>query len=180
MCGLQPVHPAENSNYLDGTHGLKYAASQLNLQVRPSGVAGNKRARHLPRHEQGALNTRAARRIPRRAQKAKSALQNRLLPRPSLVRGWTREPAAGWARRGALHLNDPPCTFSVLNSRCSCPDAELSPPPGYPDNAAKRGYNAQVKQFRGSGDTEGSTGTDTAEWMRFSSDIHEELLYVLY
>ena len=162
MCGLQPAHPAENSNYSDGTHELKYAALQLGLQVQSSSVAGNKRARHALRHEQGALNTRAARCIPRRVQNAKFALQNRLLPRPGLVRGWTWEPAAGWARRGALHLNGQPCTFSVLNFGRSCPDAERPPPPGYPDNVAKRGYSAQVKQFRGPGETEVSTGTDTA------------------
>lgn len=94
----------------------------------------------MPGHEQGALNTRAAMRIPRRVQNAKSALQSRLLPRPGLVRGWAWEPAPGWARRGALHLNGQPCTFLVLNFRRSCPDAELSPPPECPDNAAKRGH----------------------------------------
>ena len=52
------------------------------------------------------------------------------------MRRWTWEPAPSWARRGALHLNGQPCTFLVLNFRRSCPDAELSPPPGYPDNVA--------------------------------------------
>ena len=99
----------------------KYAALQLDLQVRPSSVAGNKRARHMPRHGQGALNTRAAMRIPRRVQNAKSALQNRLLPCPGLVRGWAWEPTPGWARRGALHLNGQPCTFSVPNSGAYAP-----------------------------------------------------------